>query len=168
MPASWYKQQPTNRNYLSPLGFQFKLETFEGVDFFCQQANLPEVQMPFTEVPTRFRNIPVTPGGGVTYGDLTLQFIVDEDLVNYNSVVDWIKRNGGAEGHEVDEIEFSQGALLITTSHFNVKHVVEFDRMFPVSITGLTFDATQTDQEYFTAAVTFKYTSFRIRTSTTL
>ena len=68
--------------------------------------------MPFTEVPTRFRNFPVTPGGGVTYGDLTLQFIVDEDLVNYKSVHDWIRKNGGAEEHSPDEIEFSAGQLL--------------------------------------------------------
>lgn len=167
MPASWYKEQPTNRNYLSPLGFQLKLDRFEGVDFFCQQASIPELQMPFTEVPTRFRSFPVTPGGGVTYGDLTLQFIVDEDLVNYTSIVDWIKKNGGSEGHSPDGIEFTQGLLFITTSHYNVNHIVEFDRLFPVSITGLAFDATQTDQEYFTAQVTFKYTEYRIRTTKT-
>lgn len=163
MPASWYKEQPTNRNFLSPLGFQLKLERFEGVDFFCQTAGIPEIEMPFTEVPTRFRSFPVTPGGGVTYGDLTLQFIVDEDLVNYKSIHDWIRKNGGAEEHSPDEIEFSQGNLFITTSHYNVNHVIEFVNMFPVSLTGLTMDATQTDTEYFTAQVVFKYTEFKIR-----
>ena len=140
MPASWYKEQPTNRNFLSPLGFQLKLELFEGVDFFCQSAGIPEIQMPFTEVPTRLRSFPVTPGGGVTYGDLTLQFIVDEDLVNYKSVYDWIKKNGGSEEHSSDEIEFSQGELFITTSHYNVNHIISFERLFPVALTGLTMD----------------------------
>ncbi len=163
MPASWYKEQPTNRNFLSPLGFQLKLERFEGVDFFCQSAGIPEIQMPFTEVPTRFRSFPVTPGGGVTYGDLVLQFIVDEDLVNYKSVHDWIRKNGGAEEHSPDEIEFSQGELFITTSHYNVNHIISFERLFPVALTGLTMDATQTDTEYFTAQVTFKYTEFKIK-----
>ena len=120
--------------------------------------------MPFTEVPTRFRSFPVTPGGGVTYGDLTLQFIVDEDLVNYKSVYDWIRKNGGAEEHSSDEIEFSQGELFITTSHYNVNHIISFERLFPVALTGLTMDATQTDTEYFTAQVTFKYTEFKIKT----
>lgn len=163
MPAAWYKEQPTNRNYLSPLGFQLKLERFEGVDFFCQSAGIPEINMPFTEVPTRFRNFPITPGGGVTYGDLTLQFIVDEDLVNYKSVHDWIRKNGGAEEHSPDEIEFSAGQLHITTSSYNVNHIIDFERLFPISLTGLSFDATGTDQEYFTAQVTFKYTNYTIR-----
>jgi len=163
MPANWYKEQPVNRNYLSPLGFQLKLELFEGVDFFCQSAGIPEINMPFTEVPTRFRNFPVTPGGGVTYGDLLVQFIVDEDLVNYKSIHEWIKKNGGSEEHSNDEIEFSQGQLHITTSNFNINHIIDFNRLFPISLTGLTMDATQTDTQYFTAQVAFKYTDFIIR-----
>ena len=73
MPANWYKEQPKNRNFLTPTGFKLKLEKFEGVDFFCQSANLPDVQMPFTEVPTRFRDFPIIPGGGITYGDLVVR-----------------------------------------------------------------------------------------------
>ncbi len=53
MPANWYKEQPSNRNYLSPIGFKIVLELFEGVDFFCQSATLPEISVPVTEVPTR-------------------------------------------------------------------------------------------------------------------
>ena len=36
--------------------------------------------MPVTEVPTRFRSVPIVPGGGVTFGDFSVQFIIDEDL----------------------------------------------------------------------------------------
>ena len=83
MSANWYKEQPKNRNYLTPVGFKLKLERFEGVDFFCQAVNLPDVEMPFTEVQTRFRGVPIIAGGGVTYGNLQLRFMVDEDMANY-------------------------------------------------------------------------------------
>ena len=43
MSAEWYKEQPSNRNFLNPIGFLLKLEKFEGVDFFCQSANVPDV-----------------------------------------------------------------------------------------------------------------------------
>ncbi|BCU93828.1 MAG: hypothetical protein CM15mV3_1140 [Caudoviricetes sp.] len=36
--------------------------------------------MPTIEVASPFRNLPMTPGGGVTFGDFTVRFIVDEDL----------------------------------------------------------------------------------------
>ena len=119
--------------------------------------------MPFTEVPTRFRSFPVTPGGGVTYGDLTLQFIVDEELHNYKSIHEWIRKNGGAEEHSQDEIEFSSGQLHITTSNFNINHIIDFERLIPISLTGISFDATSNDIQYFTAQVVFKYTNFSIR-----
>ena len=63
--AEWYKEQPTNRNFLNPIGFILKLEKFEGVDFFCQSANLPDINMPTTQVASQFRNLPIIPGGGV-------------------------------------------------------------------------------------------------------
>ena len=90
MPAEWYKEQIVNRNFLSPVGFKLDLEIFRGVDFFCQSASIPEISMPYTEVPTPFRNIPITPSGGVSYGDLNIRFIIDEELVNYLSIHNWI------------------------------------------------------------------------------
>ena len=81
MSAEWYKEQPSNRNFLNPIGYLLKLEKFEGVDFFCQAANVPDVNMPTTEVASPFRNLPIIPGGGVSFGDFSVRFIVDEDLV---------------------------------------------------------------------------------------
>ena len=56
MPAEWISEQPTNRNFLSPVGFLLDLEIFNGVDFFCQSASIPEIAMPFSEVQTPYRN----------------------------------------------------------------------------------------------------------------
>ena len=117
MPANWYKEQPKNRNFLTPTGFKLKLEKFEGVDFFCQSANLPDVQMPFTEVPTRFRDFPIIPGGGITYGDLVVRYIIDEDLANYTSVWNWIKENGGAEEHQDGGVQYSGAQLELSLIH---------------------------------------------------
>ena len=165
MSADWYKSQLKNRNYLSPLGFKLELELFDGVDFFCQQANIPEITMPVTQVPTRYRSVPIVPGGGVTFGDFSVQFIIDEDLVNYNSIQKWIRRNGNDGGDSTivpGEPEYSNGRLLITTSSYQVKRVIVFKGLFPISITSVPFDATVTDQEYFTANVVFKYHNYMI------
>lgn len=163
MSATWYKEQPKNRNHLSPVGFKLNLELFEGVDFFCQSANLPNITMPFTEVPTRFRPFPISPGGGVEYGDLNVTFIIDEDLVNYLSIKNWIEKNADANETNVGEVDYSNGQLLIASSNFNVSHIVDFERLFPISLTQIEFDSTVSDIEYFTATVVFKYTMFSVR-----
>jgi len=162
MPAKWFDEQPKNRNFLTPIGFKLNLEIFNSVDFFCQSINLPDVNMPFTDVPTRFRSFPIVPGGGMQFGDLRIRFIIDEDLHNYNSIHSWIKKNSGANEHP-DMPEYSHGQLFILTSNFNTNRIVDFENLFPISLTDITFDSTATDVEYFTADISFKFTDYTIR-----
>ena len=99
------------------------------------------------------------------FGDFSVQFIIDEDLVNYNSIQKWIRRNGNDGGDSTivpGEPEYSDGRLLITTSNYQVKKAIVFKGLFPISITSVPFDATVTDQEYFTANVVFKYHNYMI------
>ena len=163
MPAEWYKEQIVNRNFLSPVGFKLDLEIFRGVDFFCQTASIPEINMPFAEVQTPFRSVAITPSGGVTYGDLTVRFIVDEELINYLSIHNWITEYGLAEKRSTDSDRYSTALLHILTSHNNINHIVEFQKLFPVSLSGVPFDATVGDVEYLLADVTFKYEKYSIR-----
>jgi hypothetical protein len=166
MSADWYKEQPTNRNFLNPIGYLLKLKKFEGVDFFCQRANVPDVTMPTTEVASPFRNLPIIPGGGVSFGDFSVSFIVDEDLKNYNSIHKWIRDNGNADQMQRTTKEsdiYTNAQLHIVTSQYNPAFVVEFRNIFPVSLSGLQFDATITDVEYITAEITFKHQQFFIR-----
>ena len=165
MAAEWYNEQLSNRNYLSPLGFQLELENFKGVDFFCQSANIPDMTMPVTEVPSRFRSLPIVPGGGVTFGDFQVTFIVDEALTNLLSVQKWMKANGndGSKPENVPaEPQYSKGQLIVTTSNYATNFVVNFSNLFPISVSGLNFDATLSDQQYLTATAVFKYHSYTI------
>ena len=166
MSAEWYKEQPSNRNFLNPIGYILKLDKFAGVDFFCQSANVPDVSMPTIEVASRFRNLPMIPGGGVTFGDFTVRFIVDEDLKNYYSVHSWMRDNGNADemARTTPEADiYTNGQLHIVTSSYNPAFVVDFVDLFPVALSNLQFDATITDVEYITAEVTFKHQQFSIR-----
>ena len=166
MSAEWYKEQPSNRNFLNPIGYILKLEKFAGVDFFCQAANVPDVSMPTTEVASRFRNLPIYPGGGVTFGDFSVRFIVDEELKNYYSIHSWMRDVGNDDQMPrttpEDDI-YTGGQLHIVTSSYNPAFVVDFQNLFPVALTNLQFDATITDVEYLTAEVTFKHQQFFIR-----
>tara|TARA_B100001964_G_scaffold195533_1_gene219626 strand:- start:11031 stop:11546 length:516 start_codon:yes stop_codon:yes gene_type:complete len=163
MPAEWYKEQPKNRNFLAPTGFKFKLELFDSVDFFCQAVNFPDISMPITPIATGLRSVPVIPGGGVEYGDLNVQFILDEDLINYHSIWKWIQQNGNAEGFKVAKSKYSHGQLHILTSNYNTQFIVDYERLFPVALTDIIFDATVNDIEYFTASATFKFTRYTLR-----
>ena len=165
MSAEWYKEQPSNRNFLNPIGYLLKLEKFAGVDFFCQSVNVPDVTTPTTEVTSPFRNLPIIPGGGVTFEDLTVRFIFDEDLQNYMSIHKWMRDNGNADEMArttpKDDI-YTRGLLQIVTNQYNPAFNIVFEDLFPVALTSLQFDATISDVEYITAEVTFKHQQFFI------
>ena len=165
MAAEWYNEQPGNRNFLNPIGFILKLDIFPGVDFFCQSANVPDLSMPITEIPSPFRSLPIIPGGGVSFGDLNLTFIVDEDFKNYISIHNWIRDNGNADQMKTTEEypKYSNAQLHIVTSALNPHFVVDFQNIFPIQLDGLSFDARMNDVDYITATVTFKHQQFFIR-----
>ena len=79
-----------NRNFLSPVGFKFTISRIKGVDFFCQSANVPAVSMESAKQGTRFNAIP-QPGDELYYEDLTLRFLVDENMKNWYQVHDWMR-----------------------------------------------------------------------------
>ena len=167
-----------NRNFLAPTGFKFTLDRAKSVSFFCNQANIPDISLGVAEQPTWLKDLPV-PGDKMQFGDLNLRFLVDEDLKNYMSIQHWIRGLGYPEdmqefrdleseatmpanfGQEGDNI-YSDGTLQILNSSLVPNFQVVFKDMFPVSLTTLSFDATDTDIEYFTADVSFKYTMYNL------
>ena len=164
MAAEWYSEQPQNRNFLSPVGFKLDLEIFHGVDFFCQSASIPEIAIPFAEVQTPYRNVPIAGSGGINFGDLQVRFLIDEELKNYNEIQKWIRKYGLSDKQLVpgESDLYSNARLMILTSHNNTNHIVEFVNIFPVSLSGVPFDATVGDVEYFSADVTFKYEKYEL------
>jgi hypothetical protein len=175
--CSW-ANQITNRNFLSGIGFKFNLGKYPKVDFFCNTARIPEITLATVIQASYLKDIEI-PGEKITYGDLTIQFLVDENMENYKIIYDWITGLGFPEtaqqfkdqttdddGQREMMEQFADGTLRILNSNFNEIAKVKFLDLFPVSLTSLDFDATSTDVNYFTASATFKYTVYQL-TSTT-
>ena len=60
--------------------------------------------------PTYLRDIP-TPGDKVDFGDLTLRFLVDEDLKNFMEIQKWIRGLGFPESTQ-EFRDLQKGGLL--------------------------------------------------------
>ena len=57
---------------------------------------------------------------------------------------------------------FSDATLQILSNNLVPKFQVTFKDVFPYSLSTIAFDATDTDIEYFTAEVSFKYTIYNL------
>lgn len=176
--TSAFASQIQNRNFLSPVGFKFTLSKEPKVAFFCNSARIPEITLSLVQQPSYLKDLDVS-GGKLQYGDLILRFLVDEDMNNYMAVHNWLTGLGFPETTKQykdlitneDNIldpkkAFSDGSLYILDSSYNTSAVVKFKDLFPVSLSSLEFNSTQTDIQYFTADVSFKYTVYTINTNT--
>jgi hypothetical protein len=172
--ASAFDGQIQNRNFLSPIGFKFSLANYPKISFFCNSARIPELSLGTAIQPSYLKDLDV-PGDKIVYGDFSLRFLVDENLENYMSIHNWITGLGYPETTKQFENlttnedgirdlkrQYSDGSLNILNSNYKSIAIVKFKDLFPVSLTSLDFDATETDIQYFTADVTFKYTVYDI------
>ena len=178
MTNSAFGKQIANRNFLSGVAFKFNLTKFPKVDFFSNSARIPELNLELTTQASYLKNIDV-PGERLSYGDFTLRFLVDENMENYQSIYDWLTGLGFPEttkefaeiikdkdGQRDPKEAFCDGTLRILNSNFREVGKVKFNDLFPISLTSLEFDATNTDVQFFTAEATFKYTLYKLVTNT--
>ena len=174
MTSSAFRNQIQNRNFLAPVGFKFTLAKYPKVDFFSNSARIPELTLGTAIQSSYLKDIDV-PGEKLTYGDLTIRFLVDENMENYVAMHNWLKGIGFPETPQqfkdqitdnegiIDEkLVFSDGSLHILNSNFQDVAIVKFQDLFPVGLTSLEFDATETDINYFTAEVSMRYTVYNI------
>ena len=170
--------QIENRNFLVPTGFNFILNRAPKVAYFGSSVEIPSMSLGVANFANYLKDIPL-PGDKMEFDDFNLRFLVDENLENYMEIQNWMRGLGFPESlkeiydyqKEAPDIKqpnksqlnlYSDGTLTILDSNMRPKFKVIFENMFPYNLTTLEFDARQTDLEYFTAQVSFKYTIYNI------
>jgi len=172
--ATAFANQITNRNFLSPAGFNFTITKTPKVSFFCSSASIPEITFETNIQQTYLKDIDI-PGEKLEYQDLMVRFLVDEDLKNYMAIHNWMTGIGYPEslgdfktettaddGSRDMNQQFSDGSLSILNSNYRTNAIVKFKDLFPTSLTSLEFDTSVTDIQYFTAQANFKYLVYNI------
>ena len=92
-------RQPTTLDYASPTQFKFKITKLPKVEYFCTAVNVPDLSLSSITQPTPFVDLPL-PGTKITYGQLTMSFLVDENLENFEEIHGWIRGMGFPENYK--------------------------------------------------------------------
>lgn len=170
-------------NFLRPNAFRFVIKEIPKVAYTCQSANLPAVQLGFTQQPTPFIDIPRV-GDKLTYNELAIRFLISEDMTNYLEIFDWLVAIGFPNDYtqisrfsgerlsrfpfvrnrhdQIEAMLYSDATLTILDSNNIPKTNIIFKDLFPMSIEALDFDITSASVDYFVGAASFKYKTFEI------
>ena len=180
-------REPTVLDYASPVQFRFKCSKLPKVEFFCQTANIPGIGLGVADVETPLKSIPF-PGDKVTYQDLAISFLVDENLNNYKEIHDWIIGLGAPQNHTQfstlrdtgtdrfpgqttnspnnnavpDGGTYSDATLTVLNSKNIAVTEIRFHNIFPTSLGALSYDVQASDVNYLSTSVDFSYMYYEI------
>jgi hypothetical protein len=94
----------------------------------------------------------------ITFGAFEISYLIDEDLLNYKEIFDWIKSN--VETNHTATNHTRDLTLTVMNSANNVTKQIKFVDAYPTTISSLPFDITTTDVEYLTAIASFSYSYY--------
>lgn len=148
-------------NYNNALSANFRI-TFpklKDLEFYAMMINIPTTQLSAIEVNYRDTRAKV-PDNKFVWDDITIQFIMDENLYSYELLKKWL-----------DKVRNEQswlGALQdIVIQPLDSNKALEYsfilENSFPTVINGWQYNSTLVSSEAITFDVTFAYQNFEIK-----
>ena len=115
------QRQPTKFDYASPTQFKFQIQKLPKVEYFTTACNIPGISLNATVQPTPLADIPL-PGDTISFNDLEITFLVDENLENYREIHGWLTGLGFPRSHEQFETFINAGKDRFPTSNATAKN----------------------------------------------
>jgi len=160
-------RQPKQENPLQLNEYKFVLHRTPHLVYFCQSVNLPGISLGETVLPSPFATSIRRPGTSIKMDDLTLDFLVNENMSNWTEIRNWMtillnERNYGQQALNERE-KFSDATLILMNSASKAFIEVSFRDVFPIQLGSIQFDSKVTDILPATSRVTFAYTGYEYR-----
>lgn len=157
-----------NTNLLQPTGLKLVIDrkNYPNLEFFVQSVDHSSVTIAAAEASyPRIGSVPQI-GDKLEFGEVTFNLILDEDLMSYTEMFNWMKRlvqenykpqttkNFGEPASETDI-----ALLILNSSNVQQKKFI-YRNAFPTNLANITLDASTSDPTPIVVPVSFRYTYF--------
>ena len=174
-----------SRNFQSPLTFDFRIDRLIDFNFFVQKISVPALSIQAANSNTPFVNIPY-PGDHMSFGELAVEFKVDEGMRNWFEIFSWMQgiafpenqaQYGALKRGKLKNLDgetrsaitprfngdiYGQGVLMINSSANNPGVVIKFVDLHPTNLSEAVFDTTDSEVTYVTCTASFRYDYFTV------
>jgi|TARA_B110000908_G_C10267733_1_gene466223 hypothetical protein len=134
----------TNLNYLQPTGFKILIDRtrYPNLEFFAQSVTHPTVGVNPVALPgRRVTSVPLA-GDKVTYGDLTITVICDENMSAYKEMLTYLERivnegqvSSGERGTKIPT--YADISIAVLSSHNNTSVQLRYLDCVPTDLGGI-------------------------------
>ena len=165
-------RSPENTNLLQPTKFLLTFDRIRTTQYFCQAVNLPGISLGEVNRATPFLDM-YSPGTKLSYELLNVEFLLDESLQGWKNLYDWFLTMADPDGFEKrdgsrelqTQKHFSDATLTILSGLNNPIIRIQYKNVFPLSISDIKFDSSQSADTILTATATFRYQSYNYLTA---
>ncbi|MCK9369340.1 hypothetical protein M0R04_05325 [Candidatus Dojkabacteria bacterium] len=166
---------PSNPNFLQSNKFQVHFARCPNIQYFCQAIMVPGISL--SEVPRTNPFVELySPGEKAIYDILNITFIVDEDLLAWKEIHDWIRAmtfpNRFDEYKNLTNIarptvregfpQFSDANLTLLSAANQPIYMFKFIDVFPIAVSSFPMNAADSPDSILTADATFRYSYYDI------
>lgn len=159
---------PENTSFLQSTKFTFVFPTLPFLKYFCQAVTLPGVSTNPVTVSSPFVNT-YRHGDKLTYDELTVTAIIDEDLRVWEETYNWIKSltkpndySQYVKYYNKKNTPYHDAELTINTNA-NVPNIrFKFTECHPVLLGSIPFNTTENATKTLTVDITFRYDQYYI------
>lgn len=157
-----------NLNIIQQNNFKIDIVSMPYLSMFAQTVGIPSISLGSSIQPTPLLDVNI-PGDTMTFDNLDLTFMVDEHLLNYKEIWNWMTHLGFPRSTEeykrliqgdTQYTKVSDIHIWLTTNKYNTNIKVTFVDAFPVMLSELLFDTTITDIDALSASCSFMYSYY--------
>jgi hypothetical protein len=170
-------RNPVNPNPLHPNKFLLQFSRLPNVQYFCQTISVPGVALSEAVITNPFVDI-YAPGEKAIYDLLNITFIVDEQMIAWKEVHDWIRamtfpfdyaeyrqlgylnKMAGIKKDSNMQPQYSDGTLTLLSSSNNPIATFKFYDLFPTTLSSFPISTTDSPDNIITCDATFRYNYF--------
>lgn len=160
----------SNTNLLQPNAFKVQInrKKFPNIEFFAVGVIHPGLGMNATEVPfRRIQSVPMA-GAALTFGEVTIDTILDENMTAYTEVFNWmhyIVNNDDvlpSKASAVTAPTYADIKVSILNSSNNVVKTLNYKDAIPTLLGDVSLLSTTGDVQYINCPISFRFSTFEI------
>jgi len=143
--------------------FTFSFDRFNLSIFKMRNCTLPSLSVGSIPLSASVLDFPI-PGDKLTYGTLSVDFIVDADLANYLQVFNYMRTMGSEDRDALPRPEpkdlLSDATLTVLSNHKNPVAHFDFKDCYIQSLSDLVFDYSTGDTDVVTCQIAIEYSYY--------
>lgn len=164
---------PPNTNLLQPTKFLLTFDRIGSAQYFCQSVNIPGINLGQAPLNSPMLDM-FAPGNKITYNPLNVHFLVDEKMSSWQQIHSWFRSIASPEGFDErnrlsslqnqyankKQKAYSDATLTVLSALNNPILRIRFYNVFPITLSDITFDTTQSADDIITADAVFMFDYF--------